>query len=149
MTARSRRRLVPFLGLMLVAAVVGGVVLRSPSTLKAVLSVHSAPPSIAASLPPGVSGGQPGRGTAGAPSAGGVTAACPTRRRAAAGMTRTVPILMYHQFGDPKPWSRWPGLFVRTSDFAAQLQALVAHGWTAITAATLGQAMGSGQPVPA
>jgi peptidoglycan/xylan/chitin deacetylase (PgdA/CDA1 family) len=56
---------------------------------------------------------------------------------------------MYHQVGNPRPWSRWPGLFVRTSDFAAQLHALLAHGWTAITAATLGDAMQTGQAVPA
>jgi peptidoglycan/xylan/chitin deacetylase (PgdA/CDA1 family) len=161
MTTRSRGRLVAMLALVFVAAVAGGVALGwrgQPSTdslggvtrsndeatgsANAGSPVVRVPPAGVA-MPPG------GLGASGPPAPRGISAACASAHKPSTAMTRTVPVLMYHQVGNPRPWSRWPGLFVRTSDFAAQLHALLAHGWTAITAATLGHAMDTGHAVPA
>ena len=162
----SRRRLLPIVALVFAAAVAGTAAVASPSPspspspLAIALSGRVTPPvrpgsesapaaPSLATTPPPASIAVGGDGVAGAPSAGRRAPSCPSSRRTATGVTRTVPILMYHQFGDPRPTSRWPGLFVRASDFAAQLHALAAHGWTAITAAALGRAMETGQAVPA
>jgi peptidoglycan/xylan/chitin deacetylase (PgdA/CDA1 family) len=64
-------------------------------------------------------------------------------------MTRVVPVLMYHLIGDPSPGTRYPGLYVNTVDFTAQLRALSGRGWRTITAADLGAAMAANRPVPA
>jgi peptidoglycan/xylan/chitin deacetylase (PgdA/CDA1 family) len=44
-----------------------------------------------------------------------------------------VPILMYHVIASPPPGAALPELFVRPSDFAAQMHWLVAHGYHAVT----------------
>jgi peptidoglycan/xylan/chitin deacetylase (PgdA/CDA1 family) len=44
-----------------------------------------------------------------------------------------VPILMYHVIGQPFPGSPFPGLYVTPSVFAAQMQALAAAGFHAVT----------------
>jgi peptidoglycan/xylan/chitin deacetylase (PgdA/CDA1 family) len=70
-------------------------------------------------------------------------------RRGRVAMTGKVPVLMYHNFGNPPASSPLPDLWVPTSAFADELAALKARGWTTITAAQLGRAMQTGARVPA
>jgi peptidoglycan/xylan/chitin deacetylase (PgdA/CDA1 family) len=44
-----------------------------------------------------------------------------------------VPILMYHEFGDPGPDESYPDLFVSDDDFRAQIQWLEENGYEAVT----------------
>ena len=43
------------------------------------------------------------------------------------------PILMYHVINDPPPGAPYPGLYVPASEFAAQMRALKAAGYVAVT----------------
>jgi peptidoglycan/xylan/chitin deacetylase (PgdA/CDA1 family) len=47
--------------------------------------------------------------------------------------TTPVPILMYHVIAAAPAGAPFPGLYVPPSEFAAQMQALKAAGWTAVT----------------
>jgi peptidoglycan/xylan/chitin deacetylase (PgdA/CDA1 family) len=47
--------------------------------------------------------------------------------------TTPVPILMYHVINPPPTGAPFPGLYVQSSEFAAQMQALKAAGWHAVT----------------
>jgi peptidoglycan/xylan/chitin deacetylase (PgdA/CDA1 family) len=47
--------------------------------------------------------------------------------------TEPVPILMYHVINAPPSGAPFPGLYVSPSEFAAQMQALKAAGWHAVT----------------
>jgi peptidoglycan/xylan/chitin deacetylase (PgdA/CDA1 family) len=47
--------------------------------------------------------------------------------------TASVPVLMYHVIAPPPPGAPFPGLYVTPQEFAAQMQALKAAGWTAVT----------------
>jgi peptidoglycan/xylan/chitin deacetylase (PgdA/CDA1 family) len=47
--------------------------------------------------------------------------------------TAPVPILMYHVIGRPFPTSPYPGLYVPADEFAAQMRALAAAGYHAVT----------------
>jgi peptidoglycan/xylan/chitin deacetylase (PgdA/CDA1 family) len=44
-----------------------------------------------------------------------------------------VPVLMYHVIAPPPPGAPFPGLYVQPSEFAAQMEALRAAGWHAVT----------------
>lgn len=46
---------------------------------------------------------------------------------------RPVPILMYHVINAPPPSAPYPGLYVRPSDFAGQVEWLARHGYHAVT----------------
>ena len=65
----------------------------------------------------------------------------------------TVPILMYHVINPPFPNSPYPGLYVPPAEFAAQMQALKAAGWHAVTMDQLeanwtrGVPLGPGKPI--
>jgi peptidoglycan/xylan/chitin deacetylase (PgdA/CDA1 family) len=65
----------------------------------------------------------------------------------------TVPILMYHVINFPPPGAPYPGLYVPVSEFAAQMQALKAAGWHAVTMNELeanwtrGVPLGPGKPI--
>jgi peptidoglycan/xylan/chitin deacetylase (PgdA/CDA1 family) len=65
----------------------------------------------------------------------------------------TVPILMYHVINPPWPNSPYPGLYVPPAEFAAQMQALKAAGWHAVTMDQLeanwtrGVPLGPGKPI--
>jgi peptidoglycan/xylan/chitin deacetylase (PgdA/CDA1 family) len=67
--------------------------------------------------------------------------------------TASVPILMYHVINPPIPGAPYPGLYVPASEFAAQMQALKAGGWHAVTLDQLeaywtrGVPLGSGRPI--
>jgi peptidoglycan/xylan/chitin deacetylase (PgdA/CDA1 family) len=47
--------------------------------------------------------------------------------------TRGIPILMYHVVSDPPATVRYPELYVRASDFRAQMNWLATHGFHAVT----------------
>jgi peptidoglycan/xylan/chitin deacetylase (PgdA/CDA1 family) len=65
----------------------------------------------------------------------------------------TVPILMYHVINPPPATAPYPGLYVPASEFAAQMQALKAAGWHAVTMDQLeanwthGVPLGPGKPI--
>lgn len=65
----------------------------------------------------------------------------------------TVPILMYHVINPPPPTAPYPGLYVPAGEFVAQMQALKAAGWHAVTMDQLesnwtrGVPLGPGKPI--
>ncbi len=64
-----------------------------------------------------------------------------------------VPILMYHVINPPPAGAPFPGLYVAPSEFAAQMHALAAAGWHAVTLDQLwaywrrGIPLGPGKPI--
>jgi peptidoglycan/xylan/chitin deacetylase (PgdA/CDA1 family) len=94
-------------------------------------------PALGASTAPSASG----HGTAAA--AGGGSGAAATR----------VPILMYHVIAPPPAGAPFPGLYVPAAEFVAQMEALKAAGWHAVTLDQLrahwsrGVPLGPGKPV--
>ena len=67
--------------------------------------------------------------------------------------TATVPVLMYHVINPPPAGAPFPGLYVPSDEFAAQMEALKAAGWHAVTMDQLeaywtrGVPLGPGKPV--
>jgi peptidoglycan/xylan/chitin deacetylase (PgdA/CDA1 family) len=67
--------------------------------------------------------------------------------------TATVPILMYHVINAPPTGAPFPGLYVEPAEFAAQMRALKAAGWHAVTLDQLranwtrGVPLGPGKPI--
>jgi peptidoglycan/xylan/chitin deacetylase (PgdA/CDA1 family) len=65
----------------------------------------------------------------------------------------TVPVLMYHVINPPPAGAPFPGLYVPADEFAAQMQALKAAGWRAVTMDQLeaywtrGVPLGPGKPI--
>jgi peptidoglycan/xylan/chitin deacetylase (PgdA/CDA1 family) len=65
----------------------------------------------------------------------------------------TVPVLMYHVINPPPAGAAFPGLYVPAGEFAAQMQALKAAGWHAVTMDQLeaywtrGVPLGPGKPI--
>jgi peptidoglycan/xylan/chitin deacetylase (PgdA/CDA1 family) len=54
-------------------------------------------------------------------------------RNARRSRTTAVPILMYHVIASPMPGTPYPGLYVPVAEFAAQMRAVAAAGYHAIT----------------
>jgi peptidoglycan/xylan/chitin deacetylase (PgdA/CDA1 family) len=67
--------------------------------------------------------------------------------------TTPVPVLMYHVINPPPAGAPYPGLYVPAAEFAAQMEALKAAGWHAVTLDqveaywTKGVPLGSGKPI--
>jgi peptidoglycan/xylan/chitin deacetylase (PgdA/CDA1 family) len=67
--------------------------------------------------------------------------------------TAAVPVLMYHVINPPPAGAPFPGLYVPAGEFAAQMQALKAAGWHAVTMDQLwaywtrGVPLGPGKPI--
>jgi peptidoglycan/xylan/chitin deacetylase (PgdA/CDA1 family) len=67
--------------------------------------------------------------------------------------TATVPVLMYHVINPPPAGAAYPGLYVPADEFAAQMRALKAAGWHAVTMDQLdaywtrGVPLGPGKPI--
>jgi peptidoglycan/xylan/chitin deacetylase (PgdA/CDA1 family) len=67
--------------------------------------------------------------------------------------TGTVPVLMYHVINPPPSGAPFPGLYVPADEFAAQMRALKAAGWHAVTMDQLeaywtrGVPLGPGKPI--
>ena len=75
-----------------------------------------------------------------------------TARSAPAGVAAPdtrVPILMYHVIGDPPMGTPYPELYVRRSDFVAQLQWLERHGYHPVTLRRVWEHWQRGAPLPA
>ena len=70
-----------------------------------------------------------------------------TRTRSVAGSTR-VPILMYHVIGDPPAAAPYPELYVRRSDFVAQLRWLEQRGYHPVTLRRVWEHWRRGAPLP-
>ena len=85
-------------------------------------------------------------------SGGVLSTVSPTAPGGAPGTT-AVPVLMYHVIAPPPPGAPFPGLYVPASEFAAQMQALKAAGWHAVTLDQLraywsrGVPLGPGRPI--
>jgi peptidoglycan/xylan/chitin deacetylase (PgdA/CDA1 family) len=68
------------------------------------------------------------------------------------GSTR-VPVLMYHVINPPPAGAPYPGLYVQAAEFAAQMEALKAAGWHAVTLDQVeaywknGVPLGPGKPI--
>ncbi len=98
-------------------------------------------------------------GAAGAARAGHGSATSSTPHSTATGVgtgkpgTASVPMLMYHVINPPPVGAPYPGLYVPADEFAAQMQALKAAGWHAVTMDQLeaywtrGVPLGPGKPI--
>jgi peptidoglycan/xylan/chitin deacetylase (PgdA/CDA1 family) len=62
--------------------------------------------------------------------------------------TAAVPVLMYHVINPPIPSAPYPGLYVPKPEFAAQMEALKAAGWHAVTMDQLEAYWTRGVPLP-
>jgi peptidoglycan/xylan/chitin deacetylase (PgdA/CDA1 family) len=62
--------------------------------------------------------------------------------------TTAVPVLMYHVINPPIAGAPYPGLYVPKAEFAAQMQALRAAGWHAVTMDQLEAYWTRGVPLP-
>jgi peptidoglycan/xylan/chitin deacetylase (PgdA/CDA1 family) len=62
--------------------------------------------------------------------------------------TTPVPVLMYHVIAPPPPGAPFPGLYVPKAEFAAQMNALQAAGWQAVTLDQLEAYWTKGVPLP-
>jgi peptidoglycan/xylan/chitin deacetylase (PgdA/CDA1 family) len=87
-------------------------------------------------------------GVAGSHARGGSTAAVLGPATGRPG-TASVPILMYHVIAPPPTGAPFPGLYVPPAEFAAQMQALKANGWTAVTLDQLRAYWAHGAKLPA
>jgi peptidoglycan/xylan/chitin deacetylase (PgdA/CDA1 family) len=121
----------------------GGSSSKTQSTASHAHSIHGASDSTqhatAQTHPSIVSGtAANGRGTGG---------------RASPPGTEAVPILMYHVIAAPPAGAPFPGLYVRPSEFAAQMEALKRTGWYAVTLDQVqaywqhGVSLGPGKPI--
>jgi peptidoglycan/xylan/chitin deacetylase (PgdA/CDA1 family) len=61
---------------------------------------------------------------------------------------RAVPILMYHVINPPPAGAPFPGLYVPPAEFEAQMQALAAAGFHAVTMDQLRASWTEGKPLP-
>ena len=60
-----------------------------------------------------------------------------------------VPVLMYHRIAPKNEiGNSLPGLVISPTQFRSQLTALKRSGWTTVTAATLAEHLGTGEPLP-
>jgi peptidoglycan/xylan/chitin deacetylase (PgdA/CDA1 family) len=72
----------------------------------------------------------------------------PAQVRGAAAERMPIPILMYHVIATPTPGTPYPGLWVPTRTFAAQMRALRRAGYHAITLGAAYAAWHRGAPLP-
>jgi peptidoglycan/xylan/chitin deacetylase (PgdA/CDA1 family) len=63
--------------------------------------------------------------------------------------TTPVPILMYHVIGDPRDGAPYPDLFVRATDFSAQMRWLQRRGYHPVTLRAVWDHWHRGLPLPA
>jgi peptidoglycan/xylan/chitin deacetylase (PgdA/CDA1 family) len=133
--ARRRRRALAGLGLLIALALVAAVAVLATRGG----SSHGSAASRAA-----------GRASRPAPSPAGPRAPSPALRTAANGRpgTLSAPVLMYHVINPPPPGAPFPGLYVSASEFTAQMQALAAAGFHAVTLDQLNAYWRHGAPLP-
>ena len=147
--ARSRRaRLIAVAALLLVMLAAGAIALAAGGGGG---GSHSTPPAGAsASSARGATKPAAGRSAASHRKASNSTVhGAPTGKPG----TATVPVLMYHVINPPPAGAPFPGLYVPADEFAAQMQALKAAGWHAVTMDQLeaywkrGVPLGPGKPI--
>jgi peptidoglycan/xylan/chitin deacetylase (PgdA/CDA1 family) len=119
--ARRRRRTFAGLSLLLVAGTVAAVALASGD------GGHASQPAS-----PSATSGRVIRGST-AGSATAVPHSTVTGTATGRPGTERVPILMYHVINPPPAGAPFPGLYVSSSEFSAQMQALANAGYHAIT----------------
>ena len=162
----NRRRSALAVLVVLIAAVVIVVVLESHSSGNGSSSAAKSAAAKSAAAKSAAKAAAKRARPAGARSAGGAKAASghvfsaggvistvsPTARGGAPGTT-PVPVLMYHVIAAPPHGAPYPGLYVPASEFAAQMRALKAAGWHAVTLDqveaywTRGVPLGPGKPI--
>jgi peptidoglycan/xylan/chitin deacetylase (PgdA/CDA1 family) len=122
---RTQRRRVAALGALLAVVVVAGVAVAS--SLGGGSKGGAAAPKRASHTSGGapVSAGQHAHRGASTASVLGPATGQPGRT--------AVPVLMYHVIAAPPPGAPFPGLYVQPDEFSAQMQALKAAGWHAVT----------------
>jgi peptidoglycan/xylan/chitin deacetylase (PgdA/CDA1 family) len=147
---RRRRQVAALLGGGLVVVIVVAIALASSGS-------GGATPSPTASGAGAAHGRVHGRahangrssGSSGATHSGSTVTGSPTGKPG----STPVPVLMYHVIAAPPPGAPFPGLYVPASEFAAQMQALKAAGWHAVTLDqvraywTKGVPLGPGKPI--
>jgi peptidoglycan/xylan/chitin deacetylase (PgdA/CDA1 family) len=125
-------------------------------------SVNSAGAGVSGSGSDGAAGhtGRNGAGAANGASSGSGSGAivATTGRPSSAGTAGTatgppghesVPILMYHVINPPPPGAKFPGLYVSPEEFSAQMHALAAAGFHAVTMDQMRANWTRGTPLPA
>jgi peptidoglycan/xylan/chitin deacetylase (PgdA/CDA1 family) len=90
-----------------------------------------------------------GRPGSGHHAAGGSSSAALAARGTGVPGNATVPILMYHVINPPPATVPYPGLYVPAGEFAAQMEALKAAGWHAVTLDQVRANWTRGVPLPA
>ena len=94
-------------------------------------------------------GGTPGAGApAQATSAAATQGTTTTARATGVPGNAAVPILMYHVIAPPPAGAPFPGLYVTPDEFAAQMRALKAAGWQAVTQDQLAANWREGRELP-
>jgi peptidoglycan/xylan/chitin deacetylase (PgdA/CDA1 family) len=88
-------------------------------------------------------------GLAGAVAIGAVAAVPGTARPLGRRSGPAAPVLTYHVIAAPPPGARFPGLYVPAAEFAAQMAALAAAGFHAVTLDQLEAHWRRGVPLPA
>jgi peptidoglycan/xylan/chitin deacetylase (PgdA/CDA1 family) len=90
---------------------------------------------------------------AGSPATGPAAPSASAGAPAGAPGSEPVPILMYHVIAPPPAGAPFPGLYVKPSEFAVQMQALKQAGWHAVTLDQVraywsrGAPLGAGKPI--
>jgi peptidoglycan/xylan/chitin deacetylase (PgdA/CDA1 family) len=123
--ARRRRRTLAGLSLLLVAGAVVAVALASGGGGGSSRSAGDAAVSGSGHV---AKGSRPGGSSTSSVAHGTVTGTATGRPG-----TERVPILMYHVINPPPAGAPFPGLYVSSSEFSAQMQALANAGYHAIT----------------
>jgi peptidoglycan/xylan/chitin deacetylase (PgdA/CDA1 family) len=149
--ARARRaRLIVVAGLLVVIAVASAIALAGTGG-----TASSAPASRASASrsPNHHAASTAARTGAGRSSQVGASHSTVTGTATGKPGTATVPVLMYHVINPPPAGAPFPGLYVPSDEFAAQMQALKAAGWHAVTMDQLeaywtrGVPLGPGKPI--
>jgi peptidoglycan/xylan/chitin deacetylase (PgdA/CDA1 family) len=145
--AERRRRAVAVLVLVLCAAVIV-VVLTSGGS-----GGRGKSRSVSSATHAGVPASRHPAHRASATKTGGVFSTVSSTARGGTPGTTPVPVLMYHVIAPPPPGAPFPGLYVPADEFAAQMQALKAAGWHAVTLDQVraywsrGVPLGPGKPI--
>jgi peptidoglycan/xylan/chitin deacetylase (PgdA/CDA1 family) len=146
--ARARRARLIALSALLVVIVAAGAIAYAAAGGGGASGSHSSPPTAASSHRPTrvvARHAVPKRRGAQGSTVHGVATGKPG--------TATVPVLMYHVINPPPANAPYPGLYVPADEFAAQMQALKAAGWHAVTMDQLqaywtrGVPLGPGKPI--
>ncbi len=146
--ARARRaRLIAVAALVAVILAAGAIALAAGGGGKS----HATPPATASAS--SAHGGAKGAAHRSAGGPRGTPRSTVTGAATGKPGTAAVPVLMYHVINPPPAGAPFPGLYVPADEFAAQMRALKAAGWHAVTMDQLeaywkrGVPLGPGKPI--